>query len=113
MRRGRILVHGGWARGGHMVRRGMTFRFVPRAHGARLVVPTRRGDRLVYTALTAGRPEPTARGVRAAAAGTRASAPARVAVAGPLAASSSLDVWRADLDVRAPGKRLRSTIRAR
>ena len=91
----------------------MTFRFVPTARGARLVVPTRRGDRVVYSALTAGRPRANGRGVAVAAAGTRASAAARVSLHGPYASSSSLDLWRADLEVRARGRSLRFAVRAR
>ncbi len=113
VRRGRILVHGGWTLHGRWVRRHVTFRFVPTARGARLVVPTRRGDRVVYSALTAGRPRANGRGVAVAAAGTRASAAARVALHGPYASSSSLDLWRADLEVRARGRSVRFAVRAR
>ncbi len=113
VRRDRILVHGGWVAGGRWVRKRVTFRFVPVARGARVVVPTRRGDRIVYSALTAGRPRPTARGVTAGPAGTRASAAATVALSGPFASSGSLDLWRSDLEVRARGREVRFAVRAR
>ena len=113
VRRGRILVHGGWVARGRWVRKRVTFRFVPIARGARVVVPTRRGDRIVYSALTAGRPRPTARGVAAGTAGTSASAAATVALSGPFASSSSLDLWRSDLEVRARGRTVRFAVRAR
>ena len=64
-RRDRIVVHGGFKHRGRWVRRGARFQFVATARGARIVVPTRKGDRIIYSALTTGRPEPTGRGVAA------------------------------------------------
>ena len=69
VRRGRIVVGGGWARDGRWVRRHVDFRFVATRRGARIVVPTRRRDRIVYSALSAGRPQPGARGIAGPGAG--------------------------------------------
>ena len=113
VRRGRIAVHGGWASRGRWVRRNVVFRFVPTARGARIAVPTRKGDRIVYSALTAGRPEATDRGVTVPSAGTRASAATHVRLRGPYASSGSLDLWRSDLEVRARGRSVSFAIRAR
>ena len=113
IRRGRIVVRGGWAHRGRWVRRGVTFRFTPTARGARVGVTTRKGDRIVYSALTDGRPERVRRGVAGAVAGTRASRPAEVRIRGPFASSGSLDVWRADITARANGRRLSFSVRSR
>jgi hypothetical protein len=78
----------------------------------RVRVPTKRGDELIYSVLTAGRPQPLRRGVRAAAATTRASVRAQIGLQGPFASSSSLDVWRADLRVRARGHHVSFITRA-
>jgi hypothetical protein len=51
--------------------------------------------------------------VHAARAGTSASRPAAIQVSGPYASSSSLDVWRSDLTVRATGHRVVFHVRAR
>jgi hypothetical protein len=109
----RIVVRGGFVHRGRWVRRGVSFRFAPTARGARVSVNTKPGDRIVYSALTDGAPARIARGVSAAAAGTRASRRAVVRIRGPYASSASLDVWRADIAARAGGRRLTITIRAR
>ena len=113
VRDGRIVVRGGWRHAGRWVRRGVAFRFTPTARGARIGVATRKGDRIVYSALTDGRPEQVGRGVAGAIARTRASRPAAVRMRGPFASSSSLAVWRSDLTVRATGPRVRFTVSAR
>jgi hypothetical protein len=109
----RIVVRGGWFHRGRWVRRGVTFRFTPTARGARVAATTRKGDRLVYSALTEGEPARGPRGVAVAVASTRASRPADVRIRGPYASSASLDVWRADITARASGSRLSFAIRAR
>ena len=109
----RIVVRGGWFHRGRWVRRGVTFRFTPTARGARVAVTTRKGDRIVYSALTDGEPARAARGVTAALASTRASRRAGVRIRGPYASSGSLDVWRSDITARASGARLSFVIRAR
>ena len=113
VRRGRIVVRGGWASRGRWIRRHVTFRYAPTARGARITLPTRKGDRVVYSALTAGRPQPTDRGVTVPSAGTRASAATRLRLRGPYASSGSLDLWRSDLEVRARGRNVSFAIRAR
>jgi hypothetical protein len=113
VRRGRIVVRGGWVHRGRWVRRGVGFSFVPTAHGARITVTTRRGDRIVYSTLTEGRPTGARRGVDAPRARIRAMAAAGVRVQGPFASSSSLDVWRTDLTVRARGRRVAFSVRGR
>ena len=112
-RRGRIVVHGGWKHHGRWIRRNVKFRFTPTARGARIAVRTRKGDRIVYSALTEGRPAVVRRGIVAARASTHARRRADVALQGPFASSSSLDVWRADIAVRAKGRRTRFSIQAR
>ena len=84
----------------HWIRR-TVFRFVPTARGVRVVVPVKKGDRVRYSALTVGRPEILPNGVAGPIATTRASGPATVVLRGPYASSSSLDVWRSDIEVRA------------
>jgi hypothetical protein len=111
VRRGAIVVRGGWMHGGRWARRKVAFRFVPTRRGARVVVATHRGDTLVYSALSDGRPSGRPDGVDAQLARTRSSRPASVAVSGPYASSGSLDVWRSDLTVRATGKRVAFTVR--
>jgi hypothetical protein len=114
VRGGRIVVRGGWVSRGRWVRRGVTFRFTPTRRGARVGVSTRKGDRVVYSALTDGRAVATAHGVDGRRASTRArGGTALVGVQGPFASSSSLDVWRADLTVRARGRRVAFSVRAR
>ena len=113
VRRGRIVIHGGWVHRGRWVRRDVAFRFAPTARGARIVVPARKGDRIVYSALTDGRPEQVRRGVAAPVASTRASRRAQVRIRGPYASSGSLDVWRSDLTVRANGRRVSFVVSAR
>jgi hypothetical protein len=66
-----------------------------------------------YSALTVGRPEILPNGVAGPVATTRASVPATVVLRGPYASSSSLDVWRSDIEVRAAAKRVTFTIAAR
>ena len=113
VRGGRIVVRGGWMRAGRWVRRGVRFRFAPTARGARIDVSTRKGDRLVYAALTEGQPEQTRRGVADTIASTHASGPVSVISLGPFASSSSLSVWRSDLTLRATGRRAWFRVRAR
>ncbi len=113
VRRGRIVVRGGWLHRGRWVRRGVAFRFTPTARGAHIGVATRKGDRVVFSALTDGRPERGRRGVGDAVARTRASRPAQLRVRGPFASTSSLAVWRSDLTVRANGPRVRFSVRSR
>jgi hypothetical protein len=113
LRHGQIVVRGGWITAhGRWVRSKVNFRFRATRRGMRLIVPTKPGDRLVYSALTAGRPQPVRRGVRSAVATTRSSVRAQVSLQGPFASSSSLDVWRADLRVRATGHRVSFETRA-
>ena len=109
----RIVVRGGWVHRGRWVRRGVTFRFTPTDRGARVAVTTRRGDRIVYSALTDGRPARVRRGVAGPFASTRASRAAEVRIRGPFASSSSLDVWRSDITARAGGARLSFSVRSR
>jgi hypothetical protein len=113
LRNGQIVVRGGWvSASGRWVRRKVNFRFRATRRGVRMVVPTKPGDRLVYSALSAGRPQPVRRGVRSPVATTRASVRTQVGVQGPFASSSSLDVWRADLRVRATGHQVSFETRA-
>jgi hypothetical protein len=114
VRNGRILVRGGWvAANGHWVRRKVNFRFSATSRGLRLSVPTKAGDRLVYSVLTDGRPWSVRRGVGSAVATTRASVRPHVELQGPFTSSSSLDVWRADLRVRAKGRHVSFVTQAR
>ena len=113
VRGGAIVVRGGWRHGGRWVRRGVRFSFRPEGRGARVAVSTRKGDRIVFSALTVGPPEPARRGVADALARTRASVPAQIRSLGPFASSSSLSVWRSDLNVRAPGRRVQFRVIAR
>ena len=113
VRGGAIVVRGGWRHGGRWVRRGARFSFTPFGQGARIAVSTRKGDRVVFSALTNGPPELARRGVADALARTRASAPAQVVSVGPFGSSSSLSVWRSDLTVRATGPRVRFRVTAR
>ena len=113
MRRGRVVVRGGWVHGGRWVRRGVRFEFVPTRRGARVVVDARRGDRIVYSALNDGRPVTVRRGVAGPRAATLARVPARTTVRGPYGSAGSLDVWRSDLTVRATGRRVTFAVRAR
>ena len=66
-----------------------------------------------YSALTTGRPQILRDGVAGPVATTRASEPATVRLRGPYASSSSLDVWRSDIEVRATARRVTFTVAAR
>ena len=114
VRRDRIVVHGGWASRGRWVRSGVRFRFVAdrarRAH--RRADAQGRPDHVLGADRRPARADGPRRRRRRRR-GTRASAATRVRLRGPFASSSSLDVWRSDLEVRAAGRRVRFAIRAR
>ena len=79
VRRGRVVVRGGWVHRGRWVRRGVRFRSCRRDAARASSVDARRGDRIVYSALTDGRPVLVRRGVVAPRAATLARVPARTA----------------------------------
>lgn len=98
--------------GGTVVRSGVVVRFTPTAQGAKVLVPTQPGDRVVFSALTEGQPHIGAHGVDGLHATVTASDPVQVVLQGPLASASSLDVWRADLIVGASGHQATFTVHA-
>lgn len=112
IRRGRIVVDGGWITPrGRWVRRGL-FRFVPTVAGARMVIPTRKRDRVRAAVLVEGRPVVIADAVSSARTIATISEQAEIQAQGPFASTTSLDVWRTDFSVRADGRTVRLTLAA-
>ena len=110
--RGRVTIDGGWVTPrGHWVRRGI-FRWIPTRRGVRMVVPARRRDTVVTSALLTGQPAATGRTVTAPGTVVRAGGVPAVAVQGPFASTASLDTWRADFTIRPRGKRVAVRVEA-
>jgi hypothetical protein len=113
VRGGAIVVRGGWRHGGRWVRRGVRFSFRPEGRGARIAVSTARAIRSSSRRSRSARPSPPAEVSRTRSHGRARRCRLRSARSGPFASSSSLSVWRSDLTVRAPGRRVQFRVIAR